>query len=72
MQDLNCNEIDAVSGAGLVDALTGFGNGLYQGTKTGAQLGTGNLGLGAAVASVTVGVTSALRGLWDGLWKPWF
>ncbi|TLG88622.1 hypothetical protein FEM54_25620 [Pseudomonas edaphica] len=72
MQNLNCKEIDAVSGAGIIDALKGLGDGLYEGTRDGAQLGSGSLGLGGAVASITVGVSRALKGFWVGLWSSWF
>lgn len=70
MQELNAQEVEAVSGAGIFGAIQGLIYGMESGTIEGAQIGRGEIG--SAVASVTVGIGAGVKGFFDGLFRSWW
>ncbi|MCK3863819.1 hypothetical protein [Pseudomonas sp. B329] len=70
MQELNAQEVEIVSGAGIFKAVEGLIFGLESGTLEGAQIGKG--ALGSAVGSITVGIGAGVQGFFRGLFGGWW
>ncbi|TLG88621.1 hypothetical protein FEM54_25615 [Pseudomonas edaphica] len=70
MQELNVQEVEAVSGAGIFGAIQGLLFGLEAGTVEGAKVGRGDIG--SAVATITVGIGAGVQGFIKGLFGGWW